>query len=200
MKIDGSEILRQVVFVFLLVGILVGSWFLVFRPRDVWDTRMRQQIDAKQKQLQKLNRATATIGDLKAEIAELEKAVTFFHSKLPSEKEIDKVLEELWRLAENNNLAIKSINAMRRGQSSPFIMAGGPHAEQPIRMKFEGDFIGFYGFLLALEAQPRIMRIQKMTLNRTDAARGLVTVEMEMSVFFEQQTRSGKSMSWTKKT
>lgn len=200
MKIDGSEILRQVVFVFLLVGILVGSWFLVFRPRDVWDTRMRQQIDAKQKQLQKLNRATATIGDLKAEIAELEKAIAFFQSKLPSEKEIDKVLEELWRLAEGNNLAIKSINAMRRGQPSPFIAVGGPHAEQPIKMKFEGDFIGFYGFLLALEAQPRIMRIQRMTLNCTDAGRGLVTVEMEMSVFFEQQTRNGKSTPWPQKT
>jgi len=186
MKLGGSEILRQLLFVMLLVGILVGSWFFIFRPRDIADARMRVQIEAKQKQLSKLNRATATIGDLKNEIDDLEKAIGFFHSKLPSEKEIDKVLEELWRLAEKNNLATKSIATLRRGESSTFVAAGAPHAEQPIKMKFTGDFLGFYGFLLALESQPRIMRIRTMTLDQANED-GTVTAEVEMSIFFEQK-------------
>ena len=33
-------------------------------------------------------------------------------------------------------------------------------------MKLEGDFMGFYRFLQALERQPRIMRIHKMELEK----------------------------------
>jgi hypothetical protein len=68
MKITGQEVLRQSVFVALLVGLVAGSWYFVFRPRDEEEQRMRVQIDAKQEQLQKLNRATATLGNLKDEI------------------------------------------------------------------------------------------------------------------------------------
>ena len=141
MKITGHEVLRQSAFVVLLVGLVAGSWHFVFRPRDVEEGRMRVQIDAKQEQLQKLNRATATLGDLREEIRELEKAIDFFHSKLPSEKEIDKVLEEVWRLAEANHLLTKGIYTTKRTASSLFLAEDASQTEQPIRMEFEGDFL-----------------------------------------------------------
>ena len=84
MKTTGHEVLRQIVFVAMLLAMMVGAWYFVFRPRDFENVRMQVQIEAKQKQLQKLNRATATIGDLKKEITELEKAIQFFQSKLPN--------------------------------------------------------------------------------------------------------------------
>ena len=187
MKFTKYEIARQLIFVLLLVGILVGAWYFIFRPRDVLDRQMKVQIEAKQRQLQKLNRATATIGNLKAEIADLEKAVEFFQSKLPSEKEIDKVLEEVWRLAEANQLTTKGIYTTKLGGSSPFVSDGSPQREQPIRMEFEGDYMGLYRFLLALESQPRIMRISRMSLESRGSIPGIVKAEVEMSIFFEKQ-------------
>jgi Tfp pilus assembly protein PilO len=121
MKIQKTEILRQGVLVCLLLGMVMGAWYFVFRPRDLEDKDMRLQIAAKQRHLQKLNRATATIGNLKEEIANLDKAIQFFRSKLPNEKEIDKVLEEVWRLAEANNLTTKGIYTARRSAASPFV-------------------------------------------------------------------------------
>ena len=186
MKITGHEVLRQSAFVVLLVGLVAGSWHFVFRPRDVEEGRMRVQIDAKQEQLQKLNRATATLGDLREEIRELEKAIDFFHSKLPSEKEIDKVLEEVWRLAEANHLLTKGIYTTKRTASSLFLAEDASQTEQPIRMEFEGDFLGFYGFLLALEAQPRIMRVHKIHLEQKDKTPGSIKAQVDMSIFFER--------------
>jgi len=191
MTLDKSEWARQGVFALLLLGIVVGAWYFLFRPRDLEDRQMRLAIAAKQRQLQKLNRATATIGNLKEEIADLDKAIQFFQSKLPNEKEMDKVLEEVWRLAESNNLTTKGIYATRSNGPSPFVPAGATQIEQPIRMEFEGDFMGFYSFLLALEAQPRIMRIREIKIeseNRgSDDNEGLVKASLMMSIFFENQ-------------
>ena len=193
MKTNGNETIRQLLFVVLLLGMIGGAWYFVFRPRDIENLRMQMQIDIKQKQLAKLNRATATIGDLKVEIADLEKAIDFFQSKLPSEKEMDKVLEEVWRLAEANDLTTKGIYTTRRTGQSAFVSSSASQTEQPIKMQFEGGFDGFYRFLLALENQPRIMRIRQITLEGLGATTGKIRAELEMSIFFEKPSGNGKA-------
>ena len=66
-------------------------------------------------------------------------------------------------------------------------MPGGSRAEQPIEMKLEGNFMGFYAFLLALENQPRIMRIRKMNLTKPEKSpEGTMHATFEMIVFFER--------------
>ena len=199
--------IREIVFIIILTAIPVGAWWFVFRPADARDAEMMKQIETRQQKLHALNRATATIGNLKMEIASLEEAIKFFRSKLPSEKEIDKVLQEVWRLAEANQLTTKSIRTIKV-QSAAVTLTdpNGPYAEQPILIKLEGPFTGFYGFLLALESQPRIMRIQQMSIveiskgggcrgkkasedEKAKVGKGYIRVDCLVSVFFE---RSGK--------
>ncbi len=179
--------LREVVFIVLLAAIPLGSWWFVFRPGNRRNAEMMAQIQARQGKLQSLNKATASLGDLKGEIAALDKAITFFRSKLPSEKEIDKVLREVWQLAEQNNLATKSIRTLKAGDDTVVGETNGPYAEQPISIQLEGSFTGYYGFLLALESQPRIMRIQQMTLEKHPTGpQGTVKADCVVSVFFER--------------
>jgi len=191
MTIDRGELARQGAFILMLLGIVLGAWYFMFLPRDREDRQMRLAIAAKQRQLQKINRATATIGNLE-EISNLDKAIQFFQSKLPNEKEMDKVLEEVWRLAEANDMATKGIYATKSNGISPFVPAGATQVEQPIKMEFVGDFMGFYGFLLALEAQPRIMRVREIKLepdasNNSDVKKGQIRASLMMSIFFENQ-------------
>ncbi|MCD4699094.1 MAG: type 4a pilus biogenesis protein PilO [Phycisphaerae bacterium] len=183
--------IRESVFLIILTVIPVGAWWFVFHPADIRNGEMMKQIDTRQKKLQSLNRATATIGNLKGEIASLEEAIKFFRSKLPSEKEIDKVLQEVWRLAEANKLTTKSIRTLKTAARSVTLAdPDGPYAEQPISMQLEGSFAGFYGFLLAMESQPRIMRIQQMDIEKDNKrGEGYIRVDCTVSVFFE---RSGK--------
>lgn len=178
--------LREILFIVVLMAIPVGAYWFVFRPQNTRNDEMRKQIDARQAKLRELNRATGTIGDLKTEISSLSQAISFFQSKLPSEKEIDKILQEVWLLAESNKLATKSIRTLTR-QTGMFTTAGSEQAEQPIAVMLEGDFHGFYSFMLALENQPRIMRIQSMKIKKPKGApEGTVSVEFEMSIFFEK--------------
>lgn len=176
--------LREIVFVLLLLGIPVGAWWFAFKPHNAQNTVMLKEIEDKRVRLRALNQATGTIGDLKKEIASLDEAVKFFQTKLPNEKEIDKVLQEVWQLAEQNRLITKSIRTLERRAGDN--AQEGNYSEQLIGMKLQGDFKGFYAFMLALENQPRIMRISQMKVGKDEkGGPGSIQVDVVMSVFFE---------------
>lgn len=189
--------IRELILVACLVAMPLGAWWFAFRPQNAQVEAIGEQIAVKQDKLRTLNQMTATIGDLEKEIEALHEALAFFESKLPSEKEIDKVLQETWQLAEANRLTTKSIRTMSRDQDSRFTLAGGPHAEQPIAVHLVGDFDGLYAFLQALEAQPRIMRVQTLNLTKFEVAddspdHGLekIRAHLVLSVFFEKSEDS----------
>ena len=189
--------LREGIFVVLLMAIPAGAWWFDFRPNNTRNAERLEQIKAKRAKLMDLNHATATIGDLKREISSLQKAILFLESRLPDEKEIDKVLREIWRLAEANRLKTNSIRTLVWRADKSFTAKSAPQAEVPIEVRLEGDFRGFYTFLQAVENQPRIMRIRKMTLEKANKApSGHVQATFEMSIFFE---REGAERKWTAK-
>ena len=176
---------REIAFALVLMAVPVGAWYFVFRPQNARDTELRAQIDAQQEKLRSVNRATAVIGDLQKEIGSLAAAIELFQSKLPSDKEIDKVLQELWKIAEINQLTTKSVRPLPRSADN-LLTSGGQHCEQPISMQIEGDFGGLYGFLQALESQPRIVRIRTLLLSRAPKLDGGIQASLVMSVFFER--------------
>jgi len=179
--------LREIVFLVLLMLIPVGAWWFVFRPQNALNAKMRSQIESRQAKLRELNKSMTTIKDLEKQIGELTKAIDFFQSKLPNQKEIDKILQDIWNLAKSNDLHTESIRALVCSDKTGFVDEGAPQGEQPIAVHLTGGFRGFYAFLLALENQPRIMRIRKMTVETKDnAPKGQIEAEFEMSIFFEQ--------------
>jgi Tfp pilus assembly protein PilO len=148
---------------------------------------LREEIALKKERLQALNFATATIGDLREEIEELEEAIVFFRSKLPDQEEMDQVLQEVWRMAEASDLTTRGIRTESRRTNKHPPPVPGAHAEQLIRLELEGDYLGFYRFLLAMESQPRIMRVRNMKLTKPKKGpEGRMEAEFLMSIFFEQ--------------
>ena len=181
---------REFVFVLLLMFLIVGAWWFVFKPRSEANMAAMAQTAEKQRKLQALNSATGRIGDLQHEIQSLEQAIELFRRRLPARKEIDKILRDIWMLAEANKLNTRSIRPLAQ-LAQGFASADGPHAEQPIALTLEGDFLGFYAFLQALENQPRITRIRKMALlkDTCKGRQGRMKADFEMSIFFERDKK-----------
>ena len=180
---------REIIFLVLLGAIPLSAWWFAFRPAMSRDAEMMAQIEAQQERLRELNRATATIGDMEQEIESLNEAIGYFRAKLPTEKEMDQVIRELWRLAEGNDLTTKSIRPIRGSGAARLTDPSGPYAEQPISMTLEGPFKGLYGFLIALERQPRIMRVLDVTIQKGQRCpEGVVRTKCLMSVFFERSS------------
>ncbi len=179
--------LREKVFGVLLISIPVLAMWFVFRPYRARNAKVMAEVETAQAKLKALESATGTIDGLNADIRSLSKVIDFFNSRMPQEKEIDKILLEAWQMAEANRLTTKSIRPLDPNRSARPSAGKLPCGEQPIAVHLEGDFMGFYAFLLALESQPRLMRIDQMNLEvLQDGPAGHMRVNFVMSVFFDR--------------
>lgn len=172
---------RELVFLVVMLGLLGATYFLVLKDRDAHRVARQAQIDTRLRSLAELERATATVKDVDHKIQDLQQATAFFESKLPQAKEIDKILREVWELAEHNRLQTKSVKTMKAQKMNGY-------SEQPIEMALSGDFNGFYQFLLQLEDLPRLTRVTKMNLTKINDRDGDMQAQVTLSIFFEPDT------------
>jgi Tfp pilus assembly protein PilO len=173
--------IRELVFLVVMVGLLAASYFLVFSKADAKRAARQAQIDSKTKALDDLGRATASVRDIDEKIAELQKATTFFESKLPKGKEVDELLKQVWKLAEDSSLQARSVKTLRTQR-----MTG--YSEQSIEMALSGNFNGFYSFMLQLEKLPRLTRVTEMKLDKIQARDGEMEAKLVLSIFFDPDT------------
>jgi Tfp pilus assembly protein PilO len=169
---------REIVFFCLMVAMLAGSYLLVFSKTNAKRQAYLADTEQKQKMLNDLHVATTGVDDISAKTEQLSKAIAFFQQKLPAEKDIDDILQEVWELAKTNDLQSHVVK--------PDKSEHGPnYSEQSIQMTLSGNFNGFYSFLLELEKLPRITRITQMKLTKLNEHDGEATAQIQLSIFFE---------------
>src|SRR3954470_11500199 len=178
---------REIIFVALMVALLAGTYVFVFRKTNTKREALLQDITEKQKMLSDLHAATAGIEDMNAKIDELSGAIKFFEQKLPEEKDVGDILQQVWDMAKTNSLQSKTVKPDKAE-------LGPNYCELPIQMSLSGDFNGFYSFLLQLEKLPRITRITQLKLEKNKDRDGEATAQLTLSIFFEPQ-RDGVATS-----
>jgi type IV pilus assembly protein PilO len=181
--------IRELILVCAMVGLLICSYLFVFKTANAKREDLKTDIATKQKALTNLRQATSGVDDLEKKIDELQRAITFFESKLPQEKEIDKILREISQMADQNSLQTKTVKMLKSER-------GPSYSEQPIQVSLAGDFNGFYSFLLQLEKLSRITRVTQMKLEKIDERDGEMQAQLTLSIFFEPDTNA-KSVAAT---
>ncbi len=111
-------------------------------------------------------------------------------AKLPSAQDVEGLLEQAWQIARRNALTLVSVKSEKPVPAALYM-------EQPLKVVMEGQFDGFYQFLLELENLPRITRIYQMTIEKASAKGGpedeglppgSMKAEFTLSIYFEPQT------------
>ena len=176
--------IRELILVCAMVGLLVCSYLFVFKKANAKVVDLKQKTETKTTELSTLDKATTGIEDLGRKIDELQKAITFFESKLPQEREVDKILREVSQMADANSLQTRTIKMLKSER-------GPSYSEQPISVSLSGDFNGFYAFLLQLEKLSRITRITNMNLQKINDRDGQAQAQITLSIFFEPDRASG---------
>lgn len=180
--------LRELIFMIVLLAVPVASWWYVFKPRNAEIAQAKVEVITKQNKLDKLEEVAKRIDDIGLAIEQGQIAVELIEAKLPNKQQVDVILQDVWQLADQNRLTVKSIKSDKP-------VAAATYMEQPLKMKIEGRFNGFYQFLLELENLPRITRIHQMKMERmtTDNGSGsdsydpgLMKAEFTLSIYFEQ--------------
>ena len=170
--------LREIIFLAVMIGLLGSTWWFVFKKANERRQALESDIRAKQTALENLRTATTGIDNISNKLADLQKAIAFFEGKLPQEREIDKIVGDIAKIAQANKLNCKSIKTLKIERT--------PHiSEQPIELVLEGNFSSFYEFLLQLEKLPRITRTVQMSLDKISDRDGEAEAKLVISIFFE---------------
>ena len=178
--------LRDLAFVAVLMAVPIASYFFVFAPRNDEIAKARAEISAKNVRLENLRRLTSRIGDLGREIVEREEELERLNQKLPDREGVDRILEQVTQLAQKSNLAVRSVKGEK-------VVPAGMAMELPLKTVIEGDFDGFYQFLLDVESLPRITRVHAMKIaklglgprdNSDKFVQGSMRAEFTLSIYF----------------
>ena len=155
-----------------------GFYYVYWAPTTAHDLSEQATMEAHERDLIELEHATAGIDDLNHKIKEQQEAIKFFESKLPQEKELETVLEQVWKMAEANSLQAKTIRSGKTERNANY-------SQQEVEMSLAGDFNGFYLFMQQLERLPRLTRVEAMTLSKISDHDGEMQAKLTLSIFFE---------------
>lgn len=173
--------IRELVFIALMLGLAAASYAFVFKPAAEKRVAREANIASRKKALADLRTATAGISDIERKIQELQEAITFFESKLPQQKDLDKIVKDVWQKAEKHNLQTRVIKTRKTEKAAGY-------SEQPIELGLSGDFKGFYAFLLDLEKLSRLTQMNQMKLDKIMTRDGEMQANVTLSIFFESGT------------
>jgi len=179
--------IRLIIYFLVLLAVPIASYMYVFQPRNEDIAQAEREIEMKSARLDKLDEMVAQIDDIGLEIEKGRDAIELIEAKLPSQQDVEVILEQIWQLAENNSLKLRSVKSR---DAVPAAM----YMEQPLDVVMEGEFNDFYQFLVQLEELPRITRIHEMDLTRigvkdkpddNDLPPGSMRAEFTLSIYFE---------------
>ncbi|MHC4415099.1 MAG: type IV pilus inner membrane component PilO [Planctomycetota bacterium] len=182
--------LREVVFLLVLLVVPVASYIYVFKPRNEEIRQAQKEVEIKRAKLDKLREVAEKIDDIGMAIAQGREAIDVIEAKLPSQQDVEVILQDVWQLAKRARLVVKSVKSEKPVPAAMYM-------EQPLTVIMEGEFEGFYQFLLELENLPRITRIHEMNLERYSAGgrrgaaetpRGQMKADFTLSIYFEPRS------------
>jgi type IV pilus assembly protein PilO len=176
--------IREILFFIVMLAVLGSAYFFVFSKAN--DKRKALEADtlAKQRDLDNLHNATSGINDRNHKIAELESAIKFFDGKLPPQRDVDTILQQVAQTSEAAGLATQTVKPSKSETTAHY-------SEEPIELSLTGSFEGFYQFLLDLEKLPRLTRVTQMKLSKIDERKGQMTAHLTLSIYFVPDTSSG---------
>lgn len=170
--------LRELVLLLVLLALPLSSYWLVFRPQNAEIDQAKAEIAHKRQMLEKLRHATAQNADLERANQEIQESISKIEARLPTNKEVDKIVRQVSELAVEVGLGAPSMKSEKP-------LPAASYREQPLSMKITGDFHGFYDFLLRLEQLPRITRIPELHIKRTPDKDGHMEADFTLSIYFQ---------------
>jgi Tfp pilus assembly protein PilO len=175
--------LRELLLILILLGVPVASFFLVFRPQNADITAARSEIAHKKSVLDKLREETSRSADLQKTNLEIADRIQKIESRLPSKKEVEAVVRQVSDLAVAAGLDPPQMKTLKSIKAATYM-------EQPLELSTEGEFGGFYEFVLKLEQLTRITRMTDLKLAKSasknpEDEQGKMQATFTLSIYFQ---------------
>lgn len=174
--------IREFVLLLVLLAVPLSSYWLVFKPQNEEIAQAKREIEMKRQMLSKIQVTTARNEDLAAENERIAESIAAIEARLPTSNEVDNIVRQVSPIAVDAGLEPPSIKSLKPLRAAMYM-------ELPLEMETEGDFHGFYRFLLELEQLPRITRMPDLKLKRADDE-GTIDASFTLSIYFEDEEQA----------
>ena len=178
--------IRELLFILVMLGVLGSAYFFVFMKANARIASLETDTLAKQRVLSDLRNDTTGISDLRPRIDELDRAIRYFNGKLPPQREVDTILQQISEISQSAGLITRTIRPDRSETNANY-------SEEPIELSLSGSSTGFYQFLLDLEKLKRLTRLTYMKLSKLDESEGHMTADLKLSVYFAPDVQDSSS-------
>jgi type IV pilus assembly protein PilO len=177
---------REILFLMVILGVLASSYFLIFSKANAKLQATKDDTLAKQHALADLRTETTGIVDLNRKIDDLQAAIKIFDSKLPAQRDVDTILQQISQISQSAGLTTRTVKPAKSETTANY-------SEEPIELTLSGDYKGFYQFMLDLEQLPRLTRVTQMRLTKINGTEGQMTADVTLSIYFAPDIQTSAS-------
>lgn len=169
---------REFLFLTAMFTLLGCSYAFVRNSASTKRAELEADMAAKRRAIAEFQQSATGVEAMQTRMADVRKSIDDFQRHLPRQEQISDIITSLSRLAAANSLVTQSIKTLAPGQLASF-------GEQPVELSLTGDFNGVYALLLQIEKLPRLTRVTKLKIEKTDDHDAAVRATITLSIFFE---------------
>jgi Tfp pilus assembly protein PilO len=160
-----------------IAAMVVGFIVVCYRPNRSELGRLHARIAADRHELSANESRVTTLPAVALEVDRLRVSLENFDHRLPSTPELAEFLRNINQISRQTSLQKLSVR-----QESPIRLD--LFSEQPIVMRFQGNFREVWSFLLQIETLPRLTRVRSLQLKSVDSKLGIVDVQLALNIYF----------------
>lgn len=163
----------------LLLLAVVAFYVFGYMPGHRTQYALAQRADKLNIDLSSAQQKAAMLPTVELNVENLRLRLDRYNRQLPRQRELGEFHNEVMKLIQQANLRKPNSKPGAARQDRMF-------AEMPITLTFEGDFPAVCTFLRQAESMQRLTGIRSVNLRTIDAERGIVSVQMIMSIFYTE--------------
>ncbi len=171
-KIDMASIIKlgkektqiYILCSFVVVVVLVSYFYFFLKPRINTLRKVLPKVAALSKENKQADELIDNVDNLKAGIAQLKEGMSQYETRLPTQKEISSILNNLSALASRENIKITEIKELKtiRGETGEGEQA---YSGVPIEIDMKSGYHQLGKFINQIENSDRLMKIDDLEIN-----------------------------------
>lgn len=184
--------MRKYIFLALLLATPLAANQFIFVPGNRANREMLQELRDKHGQIQAVSGVRGLAMDnVNENIVALQEVIAVAQSRLPPQDEAGAILSGLALLADVNGLRTRKLQMVSLVEDGARVKEKTDSAQR-ISLELEGDFLGFYAYLQAIEARDCIVRVHSLKLVslRDKGMVGQVSAFLDLAIFFRREADS----------
>lgn len=161
----------------ILLALGVAFAALSWWPRSQEQAELETRIDATKKQLGVDRKGAQGLDELRDYVADLRRQSQNTHKVVPASNDLADLLRRI-------NAELVAFGMKNQEVQTEVIVTGSDFNVIPLRLRFEGDFEGLFGFVKNIESMSRLTRITKLDVAGVPTKPGEpLLVRLELATF-----------------